>query len=160
GTYISRLLCMLIPSRLMPKPNASPPTTRTIVAPEISGSTISSLSCIRIRYDCATNAKLRFTRPIVPPLPPGRLFFLIACSAQDVGQRVVALLAGVLVHALARLRHRQDCRPRLREGRRIVDRVLVVQRVRVDAAKALDEAQRVGRAAEVRLFPQVPPFHA
>src|SRR5262245_2598001 len=105
----------------MPKPNASPPTTRTMVAPDISGSTISSLSRIRIKYDCATNAKLRLTRPIVPPLSSSLLFFLVSGAAQDVGERVVPFLAGVLVHPLVRLRHRQDGGPRSRERRWIVD---------------------------------------
>jgi hypothetical protein len=62
-------------------------------------------------------------------------------AAENIGQRVVPFLARVLEDPLVVLPHRQHGRPRLRERRGIVDGVLVVQRVGVDARKALDQVQ-------------------
>src|SRR2546430_2139647 len=47
-----------------PNPNHTPARTAATIAPEMIGRIISSLSCIRIRYDCPTSAKLRPMRPI------------------------------------------------------------------------------------------------
>src|SRR4029078_1748990 len=72
---------------------------------------------------------------------------LITSAAKNVGQRVIALVARVLVYPLGALGHRQHGGPGPGERRRIVHGELVAQRVRVDAREALDQVQRPARAA-------------
>src|SRR4029453_17065228 len=77
----------------------------------------------------------------------GRLRALVldAGAAEHAGQRVVALVAGVLVDLILRLRQRDHRGPRLGPHRRIVDRELVVDLGRADAREALDQVQVLAR---------------
>src|SRR5260221_9762224 len=61
-------------------------------------------------------------------------------GAENVFHRVIPLVARVLVHQRA-LRHIDSSRPRPGPGRWIVDRELVLERVRVDPVEPLDHAE-------------------
>src|SRR5687767_5657099 len=63
--------------------------------------------------------------------PANSLSFSGAVAPQHVRQRVVALVAGEFVDAIAGSRQRQLTLPRLRERRGVVDLELVEQRIRV-----------------------------
>ena len=67
---------------------------------------------------------------------------------EDVQQAVIALVARVLVERSHDLGHRDRCRPRLREGRRIVDRDLVVHRTGTESREALDDATLLAGAID------------
>ena len=68
-------------------------------------------------------------------------------------------MARVLVDQLVGLRHRDRRAPFRRPRRGIVDRELVLQRVRIDAAEALDQVQVLRRAAEPGLLREVGGVH-
>src|SRR3989442_1526663 len=69
----------------------------------------------------------------------GRLLLLGAGCAQDVRHRIVPFVTRVFEQAAVGLGHRRRDGPRFREYPRIVDRELVINRVRVDPSEALDE---------------------
>src|SRR5581483_3754891 len=60
-----------------------------------------------------------------------------ARSAEDVRQRVVPFVAGVLVDVPRRAGHRQFAFPRVREGSGIVDVELIEQRVAIEQTNTL-----------------------
>src|SRR5438128_4772721 len=64
-----------------------------------------------------------------------------AVAAQQVRQRVVALVAGVFVDAFGRPRHGQFTFPRLRERRRVVDLEPIEQRIGVEKTEALHDVK-------------------
>src|SRR5262249_55628885 len=76
----------------------------------------------------------------------GGLFFLGARAGEDARHRVIAFVARVLEDRPLDLFHRQRSRPRSGERLRIVDRELVVDRIRVDPAEALDHLQGLAGA--------------
>src|SRR5688500_14066870 len=70
-----------------------------------------------------------------------RLLLNGARSTEEVGQPVVALVAGVLVERLIRLHHRNLYRPRFGPRRRIVHREFVQQRVGVHPLEPLGQPE-------------------
>src|SRR4051794_18813863 len=81
-----------------------------------------------------------------------RFLLLRAGAAQHTGHRVVAFVACVLVDLVVRARHRNGCGPRPRPRRRIVDRELVGESVRVGARETLREMEVLvhGRSQKYR----------
>src|SRR5260370_17914524 len=83
---------------------------------------------------------------------PGGGLFLSASACEDVGQRVVTLVTRILEDqdpvglAPHWLRYRKGSRKCLR----IIDRELVVDRIRVDGRVPLDQVQCITRSSEVR----------
>src|SRR4030095_13640518 len=87
----------------------------------------------------------------------GRRLLVGARAAEDVPHRVVPLVTGVLEDLfllLVALQGHTD-RPRLGEGRWVVDGHGVVDRVGADSREALDEAQGLPRPSEVGLVGEV-----
>src|SRR5688572_20518870 len=74
-------------------------------------------------------------------------FFRDARAAQDVGQRIVALVAAPLVHAIPAALQRQLRRPRAGVDRRVLHGEGVVDLVRPRIRETLDDP-RAGRYAE------------
>src|SRR5579872_5634105 len=71
----------------------------------------------------------------------------LSCALQNIGQRVIAFVAGVFINLCVGRRPGIFARPWLGPGFRIFDREAVKQRLRVDAREALDRVQVLGRAA-------------
>src|SRR5688572_7129586 len=64
-------------------------------------------------------------------------------------------MAGVFVYLVLGLRHRYRGRPFPREGRRVVDREFVLDRARIGAREALDQAHAFRRPPETDLVGEV-----
>src|SRR5262245_13065781 len=88
-------------------------------------------------------------------LPPGLFFLFETRTAEDVAQRVVALMAGVFVHLVRRRRPRILCRPRTRPRLRILDGELIAQRPGVEPRETLGDLQVFRRSPEARLVGEV-----
>src|SRR6266545_2222279 len=108
-------------------PSAIPPTHVTIV-----------MSPRRRLLNSSATDRLLLSRGV------RRGSFFGARAAEDPGDGVVPLVARVLVHPIFGIaRQRNHDLPRARVDRRIADGDLVVDRARVDAREAFDEAQGV-----------------
>src|SRR5262252_5537817 len=70
-----------------PKPKKKLTDTATMQMPERSGRISSSLSCIRIRYDCPTRLKLRLMRPM-GSLPEELKGFYFELQTEERSRRV------------------------------------------------------------------------
>src|SRR5207244_715918 len=103
----------------------------------------------------ASGARLAGPLLLRAALLDGVLGFLLPRAAQHSAERVVALMARVLVETLGRGIPRIFARPRPIPRLRIVDREAVPHRARVDAGEALDDVQLIARALELRLVGEV-----
>src|SRR5438093_4442753 len=90
--------------------------------------------------------------PQVSSLFLGFLYRLVRLSpagaAQNIFQRVIGFVAGVLINVLVRSRPGVFAGTRLRPCRRIFDGEAVEQRVRTDSREALDHMHGLGGSSE------------
>src|SRR5688572_2395688 len=70
-----------------------------------------------------------------------RFPFPRACSREDAREAVVPFMARILVYQLVALPHGQRHSPRPRPDCRVINRVLVEERVVVEAPESLDQVQ-------------------
>src|SRR5580704_5445688 len=85
-------------------------------------------------------------------IPFSSLLLKGASPGHDVHGVVIVFAAGVLENGSVHTTHRNDGRPRLRPGGRIIDGELVLDRILVDPREALSDLQSFGIGVAVGGF--------